>query len=82
MKEPAMAGRPFFVRDCGAASEIEHNVGARTAAADQEIAVRRRLERIRAIVDRAGDQPGLASVADAGAARPPHRHIAGLGQFE
>ena len=74
---------PTFGRSASApASQIEYNVGARPAAANQEIAFPRRLERFGAVIDSAGDKPGLATVADAGATRPPHRHIAGLGKFE
>ena len=65
-----------------AALEIKHNIGARPAAANQEIALPRRLERLGEIIDCAGDKPALAIVADAGATRPPDRDIAGLGQFE
>ena len=65
-----------------AALEIQHNVGVRPTAANQEIAIGRRTERVNEIIDRAGDKTGLAIVADAGATRPPDRDIAGLGQFE
>ncbi len=39
-------------------------------------------ERIREVGDLAVDEAGLAAVADAGAARPGDRHVAGLGQLE
>ena len=64
------------------ASQIEHNIDAGPAAADQEIAVRRGRERLDEIIDCASDEAGFAIVADAGSTRPPHRHIAGLGQFQ
>ena len=64
------------------ASQIEHNIGAWPAAADQEIAVRWRHKRLDEVIDGASDKPGLAIVADSGTARPSHRDIARLGQFE
>src|SRR5215472_8314844 len=64
------------------ASKIESNVTLGLAAADQQIASGRRLDRVRPVADGAGNQPGLAVMTNSGAARPAHRHIARLGQFE
>ena len=64
------------------ASKIESNVTLGLAAADQQIAIGRRLDWVRPIDDGAGNQSGLAVMTNAGAARPAHRHIARLGEFE
>ena len=40
------------------------------------------LNRVGLVVDRADDQPGLAGVADPGAACPSHGDIARLGEVE
>src|SRR5215472_13045215 len=63
------------------ASKIEINVALGLAAADQQIA-RGRLDWVRPVDDGAGNQPGLAVMTNSGAARPAHRHIARLGEFE
>jgi hypothetical protein len=63
------------------ASEIERNVILGLAAADQQITAGRRLDWVRPVDDRAGNQPGLAVMTTSDAARPAHRHIARLGQF-
>ena len=63
-------------------SKIDDDVTLRSAAADQHIAVGRRLHRIWPVTDSAVDEPGLAGVADPGPACPPHGHIACLGKFE
>src|SRR6516225_10990459 len=64
------------------ASKIESNVTLELAAADQQIANGRRLDWVRPVDDGAGNQPGLAVMTNSGAARPAHRHIARLGEFE
>ena len=61
------------------ASKIESNVALGLAAADQEIARGRRLDWVRPVDDGAGNQPRLAVMTNAGAARPAHRHVARLG---
>jgi hypothetical protein len=63
-------------------SKIESDVTLGLAAADQQIALGRRLDRVRPVGDGAGNQPGLAIMTNSGAARPAHRHITRLGQFE
>src|SRR5271166_2270507 len=63
-------------------SKIDDDVALRSAAADQHVAVGRRLHGLWLVADRAADEPGLASVADPGPACPPHGHIARLGKFE
>src|SRR6516165_1291196 len=64
------------------ASKVESNVTLGLAAADQQIARGRRLDRVRPVDDGAGNQPRLAVMTNSGAAGPAHRHIARLGQFE
>src|SRR5947207_5911756 len=64
------------------ASKIEGNVTLRLAAADQQIARGRRLDWVRPVADGARNQPRLAVMTNSGAARPAHRHIARLGEFE
>src|SRR3954453_11674786 len=63
-------------------SEIQNYVAARSCAADQRASVGSRFDRIRAVVHAPRDQRCLACMADAGPARPAHRHVAGLGEFE
>ena len=63
-------------------SKIESNVAPGLAAADQQIARGGRLDRVRPVGHGAGNQPRLAVMTNSGAARPAHRHIARLGQFE
>ena len=65
-----------------AASEIDHDIALGLRAADQHIAVRRRLDRVGSIANDTGDECSLAVVADPGTARPSHGHIARLGKFE
>src|SRR5215469_12532938 len=65
-----------------ALSKIESDVAPGLAATDQQIAIRRRFDRVWPIDDGAGNQPGLAVMTNSGAARPTHRHIASLRQFE
>jgi hypothetical protein len=60
------------------ASQIYNDLVARLAAANQSVAFGRRLQRFGPIAHSAGDQRALAGVTNAGAARPPHRNIAGL----
>ena len=60
-------------------SKIESNIALGLAAADQQIARGRRLDRVRPVDDGAGNQPCLAVMTNSGAARPTHRHIARLG---
>jgi hypothetical protein len=62
-----------------ALSKIESDVAPGLAAGDQQIAIRRRFDRVWPIDDGAGNQPGLAVMTNSGAARPTHRHIASLG---
>src|SRR6266850_1113418 len=63
-------------------SDVDHDVALRPGAADQDISLRRRIERIRLVGDGAGDQSALAVVADAGAARPADGHVARFRQLE
>src|SRR5256885_9423359 len=64
------------------ASKIERNVTLGLAAADQQIAIGRRLDWVRPVDDGAEDEPSLASAADPGPACPPDGHIARLGKVE
>ena len=63
-------------------SKIDDDVALRSGAADQRIAVGRRLHGLWLVADRADDESSLASVADPGPACPPHGHIACLSKFE
>src|SRR4051794_37230611 len=56
-------------------SQVEHHVDARLRAADECASVRGRLDRVGAVADVAGDEGGLAVVADAGTARPADGHV-------
>src|SRR4029453_12491720 len=63
-------------------SQVQHHVAARPSAADEGGALGRRLDRLRAVVHRAGHEGRLAGGADAGAGGPADRHVAGLGELE
>src|SRR6185503_16471755 len=63
-------------------SDIDHDVALRARAADQDISLRRRIERIGLVGDGPGDQSALAVVTDAGAARPPDGHVARFRELE
>jgi hypothetical protein len=62
--------------------EIDFQVTLRSGAADQDIAFRRRIERFGFVLDRAANQCGFATVADACTAGPADRNPAGFGEFE
>src|ERR1700730_10768482 len=81
---PAPEAEPLSRNEFGRStqSKIDDDVALRSAAADQRIAVGRRLHGLWPVADSAVDEPGLASVADPGPACPPHGHIACLGKFE
>src|SRR5262249_18893903 len=76
------ATQPAGFRARSTVSKIESNVALGLAAADQQIARGRRLDRVRPVDDGAGNQPRLAVMTNSGAARPAHWHIARLGEFE
>ena len=65
-----------------ARSQVEHDVARRLGAADQRASLGGGLDRVGAVAEVAGDDGGLAVVADAGAARPADRDVAGLGELE
>src|SRR5690242_14380217 len=52
------------------ASQIDDDIPARPATADEHIALRRRIDRIGLVVDGPAHEAGLAGVADARTARP------------
>ena len=60
---------------------IARSVG-RARATHEHVAVGRCFERLGRVFDGPVEQAGLAGVADAGATRPSHRHVARLRQFE
>src|SRR5207247_6746464 len=62
--------------------EIEDDVVVRLRAADECAAVAGGFNRIRAVVDAAGDEFRLAGLADAGATGPADGHVAGFGEFQ
>jgi len=51
-------------------SQIDYDVALGLRAADQEIAVRRCVDRVRAVADLPRHQPGLTGVADTGSTKP------------
>ena len=61
---------------------VDHHVALRPGAADEDISFRRWIERVGLVGDGPGDQSALAVVADAGAARPPHGHVARFRELE
>src|SRR3954452_23500015 len=63
-------------------SQINNDVVPRLRAADQHVALDRRVDRIGMIGDGPSHQPGLAAVAHPRSACPSHRHVAGFGQFQ
>src|SRR5258706_10345968 len=63
-------------------SDVDHHVALRPGAADEDISLRRWIERIRLVADGPGDQSALAVVTDAGAARPPDGYVARFRQLE
>src|SRR5436309_10213768 len=63
-------------------SEVECELGAGAAAADEDSSVGRRFEGFGTVSDLAGEQAALAVVADAVAAREADRHVAGFGEVE
>ena len=60
-------------------SKIDHDIAPGLRAADQHIAVRWRLDRVWPVADGAGDERGLAIMADSGTTRPSHGDAARLG---
>jgi hypothetical protein len=64
------------------ASQIQRDLAARLGAADQQVAGSRWFEWLWLVADGAGNQPAFAGMTDPCPARPPHRDITCLGQFE
>jgi hypothetical protein len=58
-------------------SQIEYDVALGLRTADQEIAIRRRVDRVRAVADLSRHKPALAGVADPGSR---HAHRTGTSQ--
>ena len=65
-----------------ARSEIEDHVSGGPRAADEQAAGRGWVERLGVVAHRSRDEPALAVVADARAARPPDWHVAGFRELE
>src|SRR5438552_1191581 len=63
-------------------SDVDHHVALRSGAADEDISLRRWIERIGLVADGPGDQSALAVVTDAGAARPPDAYVTRFRQLE
>src|SRR5260370_7372719 len=63
-------------------SDVDHHVPLRPGAADEDISLRRWIERIRLVADGPRDQSALAVVTDAGAARPPDGYVTRFCQLE
>src|SRR6202012_4919306 len=62
--------------------ELEHDVGLRHCAAQQRAAVRRAVDRLDRVRKLPLDHGTLAVVTDSRPARPPDRHVAGLGELQ
>ena len=69
-------------RSATSASQVKHDLIPRLGAANQQVAVGRSFEWLWLVADEARNQPAFAGMADPRPARPPHRNIAGLGEFE
>ena len=80
--DPASPGSGRLARREPRTSQVEDEVLARDRAADQDVSLRRGIERIRLVGDGPGDQSALAVVADARAARPPDGHVTRFRQLE
>src|SRR5712691_6990194 len=63
-------------------SDVDHHVALRPGAADEDISLRRWIERIRLVAGEPGDQSALAVVTDAGAARPPDGYVTRFRELE
>ena len=62
----------------GGPSDVDHDVTARPRAADEDVAVGRRVERFRVVGDAPGDQPALARVTERpfdGTSMPARRRL-------
>ena len=57
-------------------SEVDDDVAGRMRIVDEQIAGRRQVERLGVVSDLSRGKTALAIVADAGPARPAHRHVA------
>src|SRR3954467_3361274 len=68
--------------DCWITSEVEHQGASRARGADQRLVRPRLLERRHGVLGLPGQYGGDAGVADAGAARPLSRDVAGFGELE
>src|SRR5664279_3650500 len=63
-------------------SKVEDEVAGRPCAADEHAARAGSFDGVGAVVDGARDDGCFAAMADAGAARPAHRYVAGFCQFQ
>ena len=86
--EPAPA-RAFFrflapaYRERGVVdSQVKNDVADRTRTADEQIAGRWHIERLRLVVDLSRDETAFTIVADPGPACPAYRDVARLGEFQ
>jgi hypothetical protein len=62
--------------------QVNNDLTPRLGAANQQGAVGWSFERLWLVADVAGNQPAFAGVTNPRPARPPHRNITGLGEFE
>ena len=79
---PGAQNPPPRTRGTAAMSQVDDDVLAWLGTTDQHVALGGRIHRRRVVGDGAAQQPGLAAVADPGAAGPARRHVARLGELE
>ena len=63
-------------------SQVKHDLIVRLGAANQQVAAGRSFEWLWLVANAASNQPAFAAMADPRPARPPHRNITSLGEFE
>src|ERR1700733_4530189 len=63
-------------------SQVKNDIADRTRTADEQVAGRWQVERLRLVSDLSRDETALTIMADAGPARPAHRDVARLREFQ
>jgi len=63
-------------------SQVKDDLFLRFGAADEQVALRGRLQRFRLVAHRSRDESAFTGVANPRPARPPDRHVASFGQFQ
>ena len=77
-----MEGRSFGRSYLIDASEVEHDITSRFGAADEEVALSRRLDGFGSVCNAAADQPALTAMADPCPTGPSHGNVASFSEFE